>query len=801
VMSIFKGIRLNQIRTKLAALFLVFGAVPALIVFAVYMWGEGDFRKGAGDPLKFTAAQINEVIDRNLFERYGDVQAFGLNTAAQEPANWQRPGGDNPLVAAMDGYMTGYGIYRLMMLVGTHGEVLAVNDVDPSGRPLDTRGLYGKNFADAAWFKNSMQGRFLDGDGGLTGTFVEQPAANETVGTLYGDDGFVMTFAAPVRSDSGEILGVWVNFADLGLVEDIVAKFHESLVSQGYSGAELTVLGPKGEILVDYDPSGQGWSTYVRDDNVIGKLNLVDKNVDSAVAAVKGGTGWMVSFHARKKIDQVAGYAHSHGVYGYPGLGWSTLVRVPTAEGFATVDRVKMMMIMAIVASIAICIALGIMMGTFASRPIRAVAAAMDKIRQGDSTVDLETKSTDEIGDMFKSLIGLRDTVARAFELGQMVEEMPTAVMTADSREFKINYINKESARTLKQIEHLLPVKADDIVGSCIDVFHKNPEHQRRLLSDPSNLPHHAVIALGEEKLDLRVSALRNKAGDYIGPMVSWSVVTEQVKLATSVKEVVEVVASAATEMESTAQSMSATAEETSRQATAAAAGVEQASTNVQTVASASEELASSITEVSRQVAESANIARSAVEEAGRTNTQVEGLVAAAQKIGEVVSLISDIAEQTNLLALNATIEAARAGEAGKGFAVVAAEVKNLANQTAKATEDISAQIAEIQGATGDAASAIKGIAETITKVDEIAASIASAVEEQGAATQEIARNAQQASQGTTEVSSNVSGVTQAAAETGTASGQVLEAAKGLAGHSTSLAQEVERFLASLNAA
>ncbi len=259
--------------------------------------------------------------------------------------------------------------------------------------------------------------------------------------------------------------------------------------------------------------------------------------------------------------------------------------------------------------------------------------------------------------------------------------------------------------------------------------------------------------------------------------------------------------ASASTEMQSTAQSMSATAEETSRQATAVAAASEQASSNVQTVATAAEELSASIGEISRQVTESTRIAGQAMNDAERTNSQVKALAEAAQKIGDVVKLINDIAGQTNLLALNATIEAARAGEAGKGFAVVASEVKSLANQTAKATEDIGAQIKAIQSATGDSVAAIEGIGGTIQRINEIATTVASAVEEQGAATKEIARNVQQASTGTNEVSRNISGVTQAAGETGAASTQVLGAAGELAKQGELLRAEVSRFLADIRAA
>jgi methyl-accepting chemotaxis protein len=267
------------------------------------------------------------------------------------------------------------------------------------------------------------------------------------------------------------------------------------------------------------------------------------------------------------------------------------------------------------------------------------------------------------------------------------------------------------------------------------------------------------------------------------------------------VTEVLKTVSSAATEMQSTASSMTVTAEETSRQSTVVSSASEEASSNVQTVAAAAEELSASISEITRQVAQSAEIAGKAVSDAERTNQQVQGLAEAAQKIGEVVQLITDIASQTNLLALNATIEAARAGEAGKGFAVVASEVKNLANETAKATEEITGQISGIQQATKDAVTAIQSIGQTIGQINEIASGIASAVEEQGAATQEIARNVQQAAAGTSEVSANISGVNEAAGATGAAAGQVQTAASELSQQSEILRQKVETFLAEIKAA
>ena len=442
---------------------------------------------------------------------------------------------------------------------------------------------------------------------------------------------------------------------------------------------------------------------------------------------------------------------------------------------------------------------------------------------------------------------------AEVARVTQMMENAPTNMMFAGP-DMVVQYMNPASLKTLRSIEQYLPCKADEVVGSSIDIFHKNPKHQQGLFADWKNtLPINSEIQVGPEILDLLVSPIVDSEGEFLGAMASWSVITERLRLEALAKDTAEelqtkvgsllavvtaaaggdltmevtvsgddpvgqmgegiaklltdlrasisaiaknseALAAAAEELQVVSEQMGSNAAETSSQVSLVTEGSVEVSRNVETVSTAAEEMSASIKEIAKNASDAAAVAEQAVSAAATTNETVGKLGESSAEIGLIVKVITGIAQQTNLLALNATIEAARAGEAGKGFAVVANEVKELAKETAKATEDISQKIEAIQNDTGLSVDAISEIGQIIGRISEFQNTIASAVEEQAATTSEIARSVNDASRGSSEITSNMQAVGSAAESTSAGAADSQQAASELSRMAADLQTLVGQF-------
>ncbi|WP_196137323.1 methyl-accepting chemotaxis protein [Aliikangiella sp. G2MR2-5] len=123
----------------------------------------------------------------------------------------------------------------------------------------------------------------------------------------------------------------------------------------------------------------------------------------------------------------------------------------------------------------------------------------------------------------------------QASRMQAAVNGSQTATMMVD-KDLCVTFCNKATYELLKELEHAFAkiwpgfeATSEYMIGKCIDDFHKKPEHQRKILSDPSNMPYRTVITIGEYSIQLNVCAIIDNEGTHVGSSLEWANITKQV--------------------------------------------------------------------------------------------------------------------------------------------------------------------------------------------------------------------------------------------------------------------------------
>jgi len=167
---------------------------------------------------------------------------------------------------------------------------------------------------------------------------VEDFQVDSISSLAYGKEMYGNSFSARVETPEGKILGVLTNRANASWVEYDLFDLYRKAKTTGYPSQEVTITTKSGLVQMEYDPASKGEEPN-RDFNVLGKLNLVEKDYFGAKALSEGRIGNGNATDPRNNLPQLVAYQPINGKKFVESLGWGVMIRVKADEVFAIIEE------------------------------------------------------------------------------------------------------------------------------------------------------------------------------------------------------------------------------------------------------------------------------------------------------------------------------------------------------------------------------------------------------------------------------------------------------------------------------
>lgn len=510
----------HSLRGKLVAVFLLIGLLPMAIVAGFsYFNAAKALRANAGSSLQELAFNASDKLDRNLFERYGDVQAF----AKSDQAKSMDPG---RLSVWMNVMMATYTpIYNLMVVADMSGHVIAVNSIDNAGQPIQSASLVGMDVRGQEWFKQGSGGSLGDGV-----SFVEDLHEDPLVSRVFGTGAksYAMNFTYPIYDDQKKIIGVWSNRFNWHVAEDILGAVIQHARASGSKTTRLTLLGKEGKVLAS-DKASDILTRELSNNEVVQK------------ARFKSASGYAEGAGFDHASADMFGYFHSAGYSIYPGLDWSLISTQDRDEALAEAKTLaRTSGLLAALALVGI-IGLAFYVARVFTTPLNTITGSLHNLATTEANLSqrLPVESDDEVGRLSRNfnmfMDNLETLIQQVLRSGIQVTTSTTQI-AAGAKELEATVAEQvaatnevvATAREITATSHDLAQTMNDVSGLSDQTASSAGLGQRDLSQMEDSM---GRMEDASKAVSAKLAVINEKAGNISSVVTTITKVADQTNL------------------------------------------------------------------------------------------------------------------------------------------------------------------------------------------------------------------------------------------------------------------------------
>jgi methyl-accepting chemotaxis protein len=173
--------------------------------------------------------------------------------------------------------------------------------------------------------------------------------------------------------------------------------------------------------------------------------------------------------------------------------------------------------------------------------PLKRTSRNIRSLTQGKYDIALHgLKRRDEIGELNRDMIHLRQSVEKSIRLQCVVDYSPTPLLICD-KYLNIIYLNLAAQKAFARIEDKLGYSSNDLFGKSISIFQNANNEHLSFFPENNVFPYVFKCQIGDEWIEGHAYSMPSDTDEFQGAFIGVDIITERILSENSAKKAQEI--------------------------------------------------------------------------------------------------------------------------------------------------------------------------------------------------------------------------------------------------------------------